>query len=275
MPFPMSVPPAGTNGTGTIIPVRGLAEKGILRDPSAYQLDINAWSNGWNVRIHANKVQRAPIFRSVYAPLPQEPAFVVGYEPSTGYDIVFIAGMDGSIYQYTSGVLTNISPTTGYTLGTDPRSFTATFLGDVLYINRPNQAPIYYGPQSATFATLPNMETTWTCRSLRAFGDYLVALNVTKPATYAQLPHFGGFDSRKAAEFCGPSRWQSNCGAKNCCPSKGFSVLTGSAAACCHLGLRRAFRSLGRRKSRLCPDFRSLASSDTPYQPRRVWCLKN
>src|ERR1700760_3409362 len=184
MPFPTSVPPAGTNGTGTIIPVRGLAEKGILRDPSAYQLDINAWSNGWNVRIHANKVQRAPIFRSVYAPLPQEPAFVVGYEPSTGYDIVFIAGMDGSIYQYTSGVLTNISPTTGYTLGTDPRSFTATFLGDVLYINRPNQAPIYYGPQSATFATLPNMETTWTCRSLRAFGDYLIALNVTKPATY-------------------------------------------------------------------------------------------
>src|SRR3954468_20025997 len=52
----------------------------------------------------------------------------------------------------------------------------------------------------------------------------------------AQLPHFGGFDSRKAAEFCGPSQWQSNCGAKNYCPSKGFSVLTGSAAACCHSG---------------------------------------
>jgi hypothetical protein len=150
MPFPQQPPaPAGSKGSSTIIPVRGLAEKGILRDPSPYQLDLNAWSQGFNVRLHANKVQRAPIFRSVYSPLPQEPAFAVGYEPSTGFDIVFICGQDGSVYQYGSGVLTNISPTTGYTLGSDPRSFTATFLGDVLHINRPNQAPIYYGPASA------------------------------------------------------------------------------------------------------------------------------
>jgi hypothetical protein len=33
-----------------------------------------------------------------------------------------------------------------------------------------------------------------------------------------QLPHFGGFNSRKAAEFCGPSQWRSNCGAKNSLP---------------------------------------------------------
>src|SRR5689334_6488010 len=108
MPFPMSVPPAGTNGTSTIIPVRGLAEKGILRDPSPYQLDTNAWSGGANVRLHANKVQRAPVFRAVHAPLPQEPAFVVGYEPTSGYDIVFVTGADGSVYSYRSGVLTNV-----------------------------------------------------------------------------------------------------------------------------------------------------------------------
>jgi hypothetical protein len=30
--------------------------------------------------------------------------------------------------------------------------------------------------------------------------------------------HFDGLNSRKAAEFCGPSRWRSNCGAKNPLP---------------------------------------------------------
>jgi hypothetical protein len=199
MPFPsvtfpaQMTQPAGSKGASTIIPVRGLAEKGILRDPSPYQLDPNAWSLGSNVRIHANKVQRAPIFRSVYAPLPAEPVFVVGYEPSTGYDLVFVVGIDGSVNMYQSLALTSVTPTTGYTtgsLGANPQAFTATFLGDVLYINQPTQAPIYYGPQSSAFATLPNMETTWTCRSLRAFYDYLIAFNVTKPATYVD-PYTG------------------------------------------------------------------------------------
>lgn len=47
-----------------IFPVRDLAQKGILRDPSPYQLDLNAWSNRKGVRFHANKVQSGPILRA-------------------------------------------------------------------------------------------------------------------------------------------------------------------------------------------------------------------
>ena len=60
-----------------------------------------------------------------------------------------------------------------------------------------------------------------------------------------QLPHFGGFDGGKAADFRDPSRLRSNCGAKNCCASEGLSALTGSAAVCWHSGPTRAFRSPG------------------------------
>lgn len=172
------------------IPIRGLAAKGILHDPSPYQLDMDAWSAGANVRFHANKAERAPIFRSVYETLPEEPVFCVGMEPSSGYDTVVIAMTDGKVYQYASGGITNISPS-GYTPATDPRAYTSTQLGDVLYLNRPNQAPQYFGPTSTTFLTLPHMDSTWTCRSLRAFGDYLIALNVTKPSTWTD-PHTGG-----------------------------------------------------------------------------------
>ena len=76
------------------IPVRGLAAKGILRDPSPYQLDLDAFSGGMNMRFHANKAERAPIFRTVFDQLPEEPLFCVGLEPPTGQDTVIIAGAD-------------------------------------------------------------------------------------------------------------------------------------------------------------------------------------
>lgn len=246
-----------------IFPVRDMASKGILRDPSPYQLDLNAWSQGLGVRFHANKVQSAPIFRLMEDSLSVAPQEVFGYEPSTGYDCIFVYGTDSSVnkYQdlsysavsplYSVGKITITAAGSGYTVGsgpsvtfsaasgtgavtatgvaiislagalvgilvtktgwyptgtpptitigsgsgtatctlgtltsTDPRKPTGTFLGDVQYINQPGRQPIYFTPESTSFATLPNMECAWTCRSLRAYGDFLVALNVTKPSTW-------------------------------------------------------------------------------------------
>lgn len=174
-----------------IVPVRGLAEKGILADPSPYQLDLNAWSAGSNVRFHANKAEKAPIYRVVLDTLVDAPVHLSGLQPTSGYDSVIIATDDFRIFKYGSGTLTDITPTGGYVPSSDPRSYTSTFLGDVLYFNRPERAPAYYiDGTSSEFAPLPNMETTWTCRSLRAYGDYLIALNVTYPSTYVD-PHTG------------------------------------------------------------------------------------
>jgi hypothetical protein len=148
---------------------------------------VDAWSGGVNVRFHANQAERAPIFRTVYDAMTSEPTFCVGYEPSTGYDQVMTVDANARIWGYVSGGLTDISET-GHVNSTDPRAVTSTALGDVIYINRPDQAPRYYGPTSTTFSVLPNMDSAWTCRSLRVFGDYLIALNVTKPTTWTD-PH--------------------------------------------------------------------------------------
>jgi len=173
-----------------IVPIRGLAAKGILRDPSPYELDLDAWSNGANVRFHTNVAERAPAFRTVQDNLTEEPTFCVGLEPTgEGYDSVMIHGADGRIWQYGAGSLLEVTEP-GHSNVTDPRAVTATFLADVLYINRPDGPPRYFGPSSTAFAPLPNMETTWTARSLRAFGDYLIALNVVKPSTFTD-PYSG------------------------------------------------------------------------------------
>ena len=172
-----------------IIPVRGLAAKGILRDPSPFQLDLDAWSGGINVRFHANKAERAPIFRTVYDSLPVNPQFVAGYEVEDNFDKVVIAAGDGTLKSYTSGSLTDVTEA-AHVAATDPRAYTSCQLGEVIYINRPDGPPRSFKPTDTQFHNLANMESAWTCRSLRAWGDYLVALNVTKPLSWTD-PHTG------------------------------------------------------------------------------------
>jgi hypothetical protein len=262
-----------------IFPVRDLAQKGVLRDPSSYQLDLNAWSNGKGIRFHANKVQSAPVFRVAQDEIATAPVFCASYEPFDGYDSIFVVDDVGatSKYQaqtysdvtaskaicqaptmtaqgsgytgsgsnpstlpsvtfspatgtgaitalgtaivdaagqvtgiriddpgwYPTGVaptITIAAPTSGITatatcvLGppatTDPRAFTSTELGSVLYINRPDRAPQWWNQQSTAMSALPAQECPWTCRSLRAYGDFLIALNVTKPSTFTD-PYSG------------------------------------------------------------------------------------
>jgi hypothetical protein len=175
------------------IPVRGVAAAGILRDPSPFQLDLNAWSGGINMRFHANRAERAPIFRTVYDELAFTPQFCVGLEEQDNFDKVMIATDNGHIWSYVANSLTEVTES-GHTDNVDPRAYTATQLGEVLYINRPDAAPRSFGPTDTAFHNLANMESAWTARSLRAWGDYLIALNVTKPLTWTD-PHTGTMQS--------------------------------------------------------------------------------
>jgi hypothetical protein len=243
----------------TILPFRQFAEKGILHDPSPYELDLNAFSGGANMRFHANRAEASPIFRQI-ATLTDPPAFCVARRPSSGFDSAFAVGTDQKIYQYTTGSVADVSPLgslyftisnpgagytspptitvaapgsgttatavaslglngvvsyitltnvpSGYsagsvavTVGAPPSGgtqavvtalwvpfsastvntpFTATFLGDVTYINNQSGQPYFYGPSSTVFQQLPNWSVSWNAASVRAFSDYLVAFNVTK-----------------------------------------------------------------------------------------------
>lgn len=174
-----------------IIPVRGLAEKGILHDPSPYQLDVNAWSDGANVRFHANRAERAPIFREVMSPLSTAPVFGVGLEATQvgQYDTVVYADFNGRLWQYANAAVAEVTEP-GHVNVVDTRAWTSAVGSEVLYMNHPAAGPVYLGPNATQFQPMPNMETTWTCRSLRSFGDFMVAMNVTKPTTYVD-PYTG------------------------------------------------------------------------------------
>lgn len=161
---------------------RNLAQQGILTDPNPYELPPNAWSSGVNVRFAAGRAMRAPVWRLVEDSLPMTPIFGAAYRPSTGNDSVFVVGNDGQIFQYQNQTVTNVSPS-GFTPAAQPPSYSSCFLGGVQYINTPTGVPLYFAPGSTTFQAMSAWDATWSCRTLRTFGDYLIALNVTKGTT--------------------------------------------------------------------------------------------
>lgn len=90
-------------------------------------------------------------------------------------------------------VTSSASPTTSgisWTCDADV-PITSTVIGDVCILNNGQDIPVYRLPTDSTFSQLPNTGQspagTWpsnlTCRSMRSFKQYLIALNLTEGAT--------------------------------------------------------------------------------------------
>ena len=56
-----------------ILPVRDLGSVGVVADVSPYNLPISAFSRGDNVVFKDGKAERAPIFKSVFEEVNNEP----------------------------------------------------------------------------------------------------------------------------------------------------------------------------------------------------------
>lgn len=163
---------------------RGLGTAGIIHDPNDYDLPSAAFSNGSNMFFDGNSAVRAPIFRTVYAPgvgAGFHPDFVTSRRSASGYDTLFAVGPDGVMTSWSSGSVAVVTPA-GFVPATSTKQWTSAFLGDVTYLNRGSHVPYGFSSTSTLFAAMPAWDSTWRCESLRAYKDYLVALNVTKGA---------------------------------------------------------------------------------------------
>ena len=164
-----------------ILPVRDLGSVGVITDIAPYNIPLSGFSTGINVRFDEGKVRRAPIFRTVKASLGFTPRHAFGVVPATGYDSVIMVSDDYSIREYNAGTVSNRSGS--ITGSSDPRPFTTTELADVVYINRPDRVPVFRTASQTNFSDLTNWPSNYRAVSLRAFGDFLVALNTTENST--------------------------------------------------------------------------------------------
>lgn len=162
-----------------MIPIRNLGSLGIITDVHPYDLPPQGISAGNNVRFQDGKIGRTPAFRSLASTTALVPRHLFTYQAPGERDRPTIVNDDGTIYEYINEVQTNVSPV-GFSGTSSSVPFTDTFLHGIAYLNRADLHPLYRTPTATKYAELDNWGATWRCRALRAFKDYLLALNVTK-----------------------------------------------------------------------------------------------
>lgn len=166
------------------LPIRGLGTAGVVTDIPPASLPAEAFTRAKNVRFDEGTVSRAPVFRNVQDTLAIAPAFVHGISAASAsaFSSVIIASDTYQIREYSNGNLVSrqgsIATTSASTL-----KFTATTLADITYLNREDKVPVYMAQGGTQFASLPNWDSSWRAASLRAYGDFLLALNTTESGT--------------------------------------------------------------------------------------------
>lgn len=172
------MPIQGRSQTGIInIPIGG----GIVVDEVSHELPENVCTDGNNVRFRDGYVQKSEGYQDVFTAPVAVPTHVANLQVgSTNYWVHTTAT---GIYADDGSAQTNI---TGTAL-TGSGKVTSCVLGGVLILNNGSDVPQYWGG-TGTAAALTGWTSTHRCRSLRAFKNYLIALNITKGATnYASM----------------------------------------------------------------------------------------
>lgn len=163
------------------LPIRDLGSTGVVTDVDPYNLPFNAFTRANNVRFQSGRVSRAPVFRTVKDSISFSPQHLHGINSSSGFDSVIVVSDDYEVHEYGGGTLNDRS---GSISGSSSvKSFTSCSLADVTYINREDRVPVFRAPGSTNFADLTNWTSTHRTGSLRSFGDFLIASNITEGST--------------------------------------------------------------------------------------------
>ncbi|MGC3025846.1 hypothetical protein ACPUER_11950 [Burkholderia sp. DN3021] len=198
------------------LPLRQLGGVGVITDSSPYDLPPNAFSAGNNVIFNEGQVQRAPVFKPLFAPLntvltwatdpntdtyandtavyesasggPENTSRFVGtYSDPVAGETVFVTDNDGTVRTYPNGSLVFATPTSG-TLPTNDSPWSHAQVAGLSFLARPGSLP--YVRNIATDAHYSLMGNDWTATDfpnvIRGFLGYCITLGMNRNGK--QLP---------------------------------------------------------------------------------------
>jgi len=165
------------------VEIHDLGKFGVISDLSSHQLPPEAWSDARNVRFNKRGAQRMSGHSQVFGTMSDTPEFICNIIGDDEQFWVYFSLTDAFAYD---GSHTEITRVSGDYTGTVGRSWNCTILGGVPIFNNGVDLPQYW-PTIATgtpLIDLPDFEgpsaVSLRAKVLRAFGPYLVALNVTE-----------------------------------------------------------------------------------------------
>lgn len=166
-----------------LVSVKGTGAIGVVKDLSAHELPINALTDALNVRMLNGYAQQIGGHSEVFATPSVVPYHILPVTVS-GLPYWLYAGA-AKIYSVTGSTHTNI---TRQTVGVDVNytglrnAWTSTVLGGIPILSSGADAPQMW-LLSGKCADLTNWPAGYTCQSIRAFKNTLVALHTTEGGT--------------------------------------------------------------------------------------------
>lgn len=203
------------------IDINDLASIGVIQDEPAYQLPPEAWSLGNNMRILDGGMRRLFGWTQIFtgtandlllrngtdnllrrdassliwlrlgggssAELPVGPYFI--QYVTSGAQPWWLWASLTDIYAYDGVSHVNISKSNAAYGATSAAAWNGTILGGIPILNEGTVKPQYWNLYAVTtkMADLTNFPVATLCRVIRAFGPFLMALNITQSGT--NLPH--------------------------------------------------------------------------------------
>lgn len=162
------------------IPLAG--QYGLVADQPQQELPINAWTKAENIRFRDGSAERVDGHVNIFSAPTVTPYFIAPYGTTTKRywihaGLTSVHSDDGT----TRDDITGTAPTGGI----DDR-WTGGTLNGVFFLNNGVDDPMYWGG-TGNLASVPGWDATWTCKSLGAYKNYLVAIGVSKGAS--DYPH--------------------------------------------------------------------------------------
>ena len=187
-----------------ILDINKVGSVGVVRDVPPHRMPPEVWSNARNVRFSEGDAVKFLGHARVLDPPSVSPEFLIEVPaPGTSY-VIYVSLTRAFVVE--SGTHTEITRASGNYTATSGWQWNGTLLGGIAILNNSVDVPQYWPSISAAtkLADLTNWPSSLRARVLRAFGPYLVALNVTKSG--APKPHMVKW-SHPADPGTVPSSW--------------------------------------------------------------------
>ena len=164
--------------------VKDVGQYGIIKDKPPYDLPINAWSDGMNVRAFENSVQKFSGERPALGTPTVPPFFLLPIKTST--DALWVYCGSAAVYVTQGGTSAshkNITRSSGaYNASTTAQDWTGLVFGGVGILNNSGDVPQQWSVDFATpslLTDLANWPTGYKCKAISGFKQFLIAMDVS------------------------------------------------------------------------------------------------
>jgi len=189
-----------------LVPIPNVGAVGIVIDRKPHELPPNAWSNGRNVRFRTGFAEKFLGETEQYG-TPLHAPYNVGQTQYLDEKFEVYAGLAKVSAIDSGGTHGDITRVSGDYSATADRNWNYTNFQGLLILNNQNDLPQVWTPPlslAQPLIDLPNWPADTFAKSMRAYRQFLVALNVTKPGDV--FPRTVKW-SHPAAALSVPSSW--------------------------------------------------------------------